>query len=47
MLRCSPLTFNLDQLFYGEEQSFYLFDNGASNYLYGYATRRIIQLTQP
>lgn len=24
------------QYYYGEEQNFYLFDNGASNYLYGY-----------
>ena len=23
------------QLYYGEEQGFYLFDNTASNYLYG------------
>lgn len=23
------------QLYYGEEQDFYLYDNGASNYLYG------------
>ena len=40
-------SFNLEQLFYGEEQSFYLFDNGASNYLYGYATRHIIHLYSP
>jgi hypothetical protein len=35
-------SFNLEQLFYGEEQSFYLFDNGASNYLYGYARGQIM-----
>lgn len=24
------------QLYYGEEQEFYLYDNGASNYMFGY-----------
>ena len=30
-----PIILTLCQVYYGEEQDFYLYDNGASNYLYG------------
>ena len=38
----APLNLTFVQYYYGEEQNFYLYDNGASNYLFGYVSIIII-----